>query len=125
MHEDVIADVLIAHADYLIGNKTQSESYLSLLPAYRAELAPLLQIAEQLRAVLTPVAPSPAFEAALRRDLLAAAMQRAEEQRVPFLRRKGVIIGAAVVGSALSVAGIVAALVWRQRSIGRAPRHAT
>jgi hypothetical protein len=124
MHEDVIADILAAHADHLVRNQSRNEDYLSLLCDYRAELVPLLQIAERVRAKLVPVAPSPAFEAGLRQDLLAAARQRTEEPRVPFLRRKGIIIGAAAVGSVLSVAGIVAALLWRQRSIARAP-HAT
>ncbi len=124
MHEDVIADILAAHADHLVRNQSRDEDYLSLLCDHRAELAPLLQIAKRVRAILVPVAPSPAFEAGLRQDLLVAAIQRTEEQRVPFLRRKGVIIGAAAVGSVLSVAGIVAALLWRQRSIARAP-HAT
>jgi hypothetical protein len=124
MRDKVVAEVLAVHADHLVGGKTNSEDYLSLFPAYRADLAPLLRIAERVKAALVPVTPSPAFEAGLRQDLLAAAIQRAigrsPEKPVPFLRRRGFLIGAAAVGSALSVAGIVAALVWRQRSVARA-----
>ena len=124
MSENMVVEVLAAHADHLIDNEADSEDYLNLFPAHRDELAPLLRIAERVRAVLVPVAPSPAFEAGLKRDLIAAAIQRAEEQgngkRVSLFRRRGVLIGAAAVGSALSVAGIVAALLWRQRSIARA-----
>ena len=124
MSDNVIVEVLAAHADHLVGDKASSVDYLSLFPAYRTELAPLLRIAERVRAVLAPVPPSPAFEAGLKQDLLAAAIQRAEKRRnrkqVSFLRRPAVLIGAAAIGSALSVAGIVAALLWRQRSIARA-----
>jgi hypothetical protein len=124
MSDNVIVEVLAAHADQLIGDGAESEEYINLFPTYRAELTPLLGIAERIKATLVPVAPSPAFEAGLKQDLLAAAIKRAEEKeekrRVSFLRRRGVLIGAAAVGSALSVAGIVAALLLRQRAIARA-----
>jgi hypothetical protein len=124
MAENVVVEVLAAHADRLVGNEANGEDYLNLFPDYQAELTPLLRIAERVKAVLVPVMPSPAFEAGLKQDLLAAAIGRAEGQKnrkpVSFLRRRGVLIGAAAVGSVLSVAGIVAALLWRQRSIARA-----
>lgn len=127
MSDNVVVEVLAAHADHLIGDEAGggvSKEYLDLFPAYQAELKPLLRIAERVKATLVPVAPSPAFEAGLKQDLLAAAIKRAEEKedkkRVSFLRRRGVLIGAAAVGSVLSVAGIVAALLLRQRSIARA-----
>jgi hypothetical protein len=124
MPEDVIVEVLSAHADHLVHKESNSEDYLNLFPAYRDELSPLLRIAERVRAALVPVAPAPAFEAGLKQDLLAAAIQRAErrdaEPKASFLRRRGVLIGAAAIGSALSVAGIIAALLWRQRSVARA-----
>ena len=129
MHEAVIANVLTAHADYLISTKTWDEDQMKRLPARQVELAPLLQIAERLNRALKPVTPASAFKTRLRQELLATAARRAEERgiekQVPFLRRKEVVIGvAAVIGSVLSVAGIVAALLWRQRSMTRAP-HAT
>jgi hypothetical protein len=124
MRDKVMTEVLAAHANYLVGDETNSEDYLNLFPAYRAELAPLLRIAERVKAVLVPVTPSPAFEAGLKQDLLAAAIRRAEKRstgrQVSFLRRRWVLIGAAAVGSVLSVAGIVAAVLWRQRFIARA-----
>ena len=124
MSDNVVVEVLAAHADHLIGDGADSEDYINLFPTYRAELTPLLGIAERVKAALVPVAPSPAFEAGLKQDLLAAAIQRAEEKKekkqVSFLRRRGVLIGAAAVGSALSVAGIVAALLLRQRAMARA-----
>jgi len=124
MSDNVVVEVLAAHADQLMGDGVESEEYLNLFPAYRAELTPLLRVAEQIKSALVPVAPSPAFEAGLKKDLLGAAIKRAEEReekrRVSVLRRRGVLIGAAAVGSALSVAGIVAALLLRQRAIARA-----
>jgi anti-sigma-K factor RskA len=129
MREAVIAKVLTAHADYLVSIKTWDEDQMKRLPADQIELTPLLQIAERLNGTLKPVTPAPAFKARLRQELLTAAARRAEKRgidnRVPFLRRKEVVIGvAAFIGSVLSVAGIVAALLWRQRSVARAP-HAT
>jgi len=124
MSDNVVVEVLAAHADHLMGNGAESEEYLNLFPAYRAELTPLLGIAERVKAALVPVSPSTAFEAGLKQDLMAAAIKRAEgkekKTRGLLLRRRGVLIGAAAVGSALSVAGIVAALLLRQRAIARA-----
>jgi hypothetical protein len=122
----VIANVLTAHADYLVSIKTWDEDQMKRLPTHQDELAPLLGIAERLNETLKPVPPAPAFKTRLRQELLASAARRAEERgiakRVPFLRRKEVVIGvAAAIGSVLSVAGIVVALLWRQRSVARAP----
>ncbi|OGR23926.1 MAG: hypothetical protein A2139_01780 [Desulfobacca sp. RBG_16_60_12] len=122
MQDKVIVEVLAAHADHLAANRGAGEDYLNLFPAYRAELAPLLRIAEQVKAALAPVSASPEFQSGLKRDLLAAALQRAEKQRnkrrTSFLLRREVLIGAAL-GSAISLAGIIAALLWRQRSVAR------
>ncbi len=129
MHEAVTANVLTAHADYLVSIKTWDEDQMKRLPTHQVELEPLLGIAERLNEALKPVTPAAAFKTRLRQELLADAARRAEERgivkQVPFLRRKEVVIGvAAAVGSVLSVAGIVVALLWRQRSVARAP-HAT
>ena len=122
MPDHVVVEVLAAHADNLAGNEANSEEYLDLFPTYKEELGPLLRIADQVKAALLPVAASSEFEAGLKQDLLEAAIQRAEEreqrQQVSFLRRRGLLIGAAV-GSVLSVAGIITALLLRQRSIAR------
>ena len=122
MPDHVVVEVLAAHADNLAGNEANSEEYLDLFPTYQEELGPLLRIADRVKAALSPVVVSSEFEASLKKDLLEAALQRAEEQsserQVSFLRRRGVLIGAAV-GSVLSVAGIITALLLRQRSIAR------
>jgi hypothetical protein len=125
MREAVIANVLTAHADYLVSIKTWDEDQMKRLPTHQVELEPLLGIAERLNEALKPITPAPAFKTRLRQELLASAARRIEERgiakRVPFLRRKEVVIGvAAAIGSALSIAGIVVALLWRQRSMARA-----
>jgi hypothetical protein len=119
MPDNIIAEVLAAHADQLLNEETGSEDYAHLFPAHEGELASLLQIAQRVKAALVPATPSPEFEAGLKRELLTAAMQRRSRKPIPLLQRRGVLIGAAV-GSAISVAGIVAALLWRQRYTARA-----
>jgi hypothetical protein len=123
MSEIMVSEILAAHADHLVGNKANGEDYLNLFPAYQTELAPLLRIAELVKATVVPATPSPEFVAGLKQDLLVAAMQRANEQKgerqASFLRRRVVLIAAAA-GSALSVTAVVAALLWRRRSIARA-----
>jgi hypothetical protein len=121
MPENVVVEVLAAHADRLVSEKAKNEDYLDLFPDDRDELAPLLRIAELVRELLMPVTPAPAFEAGLKHDLLAAAIRRTQEQQsnkqALLLQRRGILIG--VAGSGLSVVGIVVVLLWR-RSIARA-----
>lgn len=80
-------------------------------PALRA-------LAAELRTALAPVRPRASFRRELRRELAAVARQRKSPrivlQRPPDYRR-GLLIGAAAVSSAVSVAGLVA-LLWRQRT---------
>ncbi len=122
MPENLIVEVLAAHADQLANSETDADEYAILFPAHQAELAPLLQVAQQIKTVLVPVTLSPEFETGLKRDLLAAALRRAEAQstrRPTSLYRRRILIGAAI-GSAISLAGIVAALLWRGRYTARA-----
>ena len=98
-------------------------------------LAPLLAVTRDLTALLTPVRPRPAFREALEAGLVLAARQRYALQTLdisapvaPWPSREGMsvgalvtigrerrwVVGAAAVGSAVSVAGIVA-YFWRQR----------
>jgi F0F1-type ATP synthase membrane subunit c/vacuolar-type H+-ATPase subunit K len=119
MPENIIVEVLAAHADQLANSETDAEDYANLFPAHEAELASLLQVAQQIKRVLVPVTPSPEFETGLKRDLLAAALQRANakptKQQTSLLYRRRFLIGAAI-GSAISLVGIIAALLLRQRS---------
>jgi hypothetical protein len=118
-----IAEALAAYIDYLVGLGPTCPDDQQLTPADRAQLEVLLSIADQLKRVLTPVAPRPDFESRLRESLLAAAVQRStlsgRNGRAPGLvRRRWVLIGAAA-GSLLSMAGIITAVILRQRSVAR------
>ncbi len=103
-------------------------AWLSLAPAPagraaaqgrdEAPEAALRALAAELQAALAPVAPRASFRRELRRELAAMARQRKSPrivlQRPPDYRR-GLLIGAAAVSSAVSVAGLVA-FFWRQRA---------
>jgi len=85
------------------------------------ELADLFVIARQLKVDLAPVAHDLSFEAALRARLLSRAAQRHQLARPPtpvLWRQPRFIVGAATVGSLLSVAAVLA-LVVRGRSQAR------
>ena len=115
-----IAEILAAHADRLIGDPPDDQDDLDLSPA--AEVTSLLRLSEWLKETLAPVTPSLAFRRQLKGSLISAAVERTEEgareSHIPFLRRRWVLIGAAA-GSALSVAGIVVAILLRHRSVVR------
>ena len=81
------------------------------------EREPLLVVAERVRASLLPVEPSPAFVQDLRRSLLA--MADGKRPRTSLSARHGLLIGAAALGSALPVVGIIAYVV-RSRASARA-----
>jgi hypothetical protein len=117
-----VAEALALHIDYLAGIRADPPADQNLSPADQAVLASLLAVAARAKQALRPVAPSPSFEAGLKESLLAAAIRRAEERRQgsrdSFMQRRWVLIGAAA-GSILSVVGVVAAVLWRQRSMAR------
>jgi len=83
----------------------------------------LLDLAEQLQGILVPVAPDAHYRRRLHGDLLLEAQRRqVEEVGSAFQQhRKGILIGAAAVGSVASVAGVVIAFVLRHR--GRGATH--
>ncbi|RMG89695.1 MAG: hypothetical protein D6706_20945 [Chloroflexi bacterium] len=64
---------------------------------------PLLQLAQAVKAVLVPVRPSPTFRVALHEQLMQTPVESAKEQTVTQRRW----LKAAVVGSALSLTGLI------------------
>lgn len=114
--EALLEDILEAQADTLAvgGDDTP---YLRLFPHLQARLVPLLSLARYLQRVLVPVRPSAQFRESLRAGLLTAA-----HQRIPAAAAAGGaawrpqwewIVGAAAVGSAVSIAGVAAFLIRR------------
>ena len=116
-------ETLTTHADKLNAGGNEEAEYLATLPEHQDTLQPLLALARKIKDALTPVEPDPAFCENLRLSLLAAARQRLvsrlslraegspESQRPIHLFRRHrteILIGAAALGSVVSVAGIVA-----------------
>ncbi|TEU21998.1 MAG: hypothetical protein E3J21_00990 [Anaerolineales bacterium] len=116
-------EILAAHADKLNAGTNEETEYLATLPEHRDTLQPLLTVAQKVKDALAPVEPDSAFCENLRLSLLAAAHQRStsrlslwaegstkSQRPVRLFRRhrKEILIGAAALGSVVSVAGIVA-----------------
>ncbi len=113
MEEKVLAEILAAHADQLKKGQGKGSDYLAMFPEYREKLKPLLETAEKVKEVLELVEPAPAFCQSLHDDLLAAGRRRLVEG-VPQLARspgRQILIRAAALGSAVSVAGAIAYLI--------------
>ena len=116
-------EILATHADKLNAGTNEEAAYLATLPEHQDTLQPLLSLARKVKDALAPVEPDSAFCENLRLSLLAAARQRSASRLSPRAkgstksqrplhlfrrRRKEILIGAAAVGSVVSVAGIVA-----------------
>lgn len=77
----------------------------------------LLDLAEELQGILVPTKPNVDFRRRLHGELLLEAQRRqAEPQPSRFQQhRKGILIGAAAIGSVASVVGVIIAFVLRYR----------
>jgi hypothetical protein len=118
MSEKHAADTSWARADAL---GRPSRGRVCLTPQDEQQAGALMSTAERLKQALVPVDPSAAFVRRLGRELVEAARRQQERgQRV----RRGVVIGAAALGSALSVAGVVTLVLLRRRAHFR-PRTAS
>lgn len=121
MTEQRVVELLAAHADSLVG-RPQSLRHAAPAPQEREQLAPLFGFAEELKARIAPVQPSPAFAQSLKRELLEHhALYTARAKRT----RRSVVIGAVAAGSVLSIASLITAIVLvvsraRSRSGARA-----
>jgi hypothetical protein len=117
-----IREILAAHVDELVNPDTKPSRGMSRHDRVQG----LLDLAEQVSVLLVPVEPDGDFRRRLHGDLVLEAQRSQTKQEVsPFVQhRKGILIGAAAVGSVASVAGLVIAWVLRQRHKG-ATRIAT
>ena len=132
-------EILATHADKLNAGVNEEAEYLATLPEHQDTLQPLLALARKVKDALSPVKPDPAFCENLHLRLLAAAHQRSasrlslraepqaegstKSQRPVHLfrrHRKEILIGAATLGSVVSVAGIVA--YWIHTRAAKAQR---
>jgi hypothetical protein len=132
-------EILAIHADKLNAGVNEEVEHPATLLEHQDTLQPLLALARKVKEALTPVEPDPAFCENLRLSLLAAARQwlasrlslragpqaegSTKSQRPAHLftrHRKEILIGAAALGSVVSVAGIVA--YWIHTRAARAQR---
>jgi hypothetical protein len=122
MKRSEVREILATHADQLIGLRAVP----SRTPTRNDQVGALLDLAEQLQAILVPVEPSANFRRRLQGELLLET-QRRQIEPAPNLfqqHRKGILIGAAAVGSVASVMGVIIAFVLHLRH-GRATHTAT
>jgi hypothetical protein len=91
----------------LVGQSSRAED-ASLTGLKDEQLAPLFQLAEQLQQGLQPVQPSASFVRSLGKELASSA---AHQVILARRMRRGVLIGAAAVGSLVSIASIIGAIV--------------
>ena len=121
MNKKRVDKILSAHADNLAG-RPKAMGQINPTDAERNQLTPLFQLAERLHQNMQPVQPSAAFVRSLGQELVS----NAKHQVVLTKRlRKSVLIGAAAIGSLLSIASLVGAIVfvivrWRERVHARA-----
>lgn len=78
MREDLLVEVLAAHADHLNAEGDNTEVYLAMFPEDRETLAPLFELAAELKTVLAPVEIPPAF-----REQLYATLMKAAQEHLP------------------------------------------
>ncbi len=122
MNRKEVIEVLATHSEQLHSSNAPPPARLS----QNERVQGLLDLAEQLQGILVPVEPNADFQRRLHGDLILEA-QRCQADSAPSLlyqHRKGIIIGAAAVGSVASVVGVAIAFVLRHRQ-GRATRIAT
>jgi hypothetical protein len=107
MNEERVAEVLAAHADATIG-RGKGVQKINLTDEERRRLAPLFQLTEQLQQSMKPIKPSAAFVRSLGKELTVHA-----ERQITLAKRlrRAILIGAAALGSLLSIASVVGAIV--------------
>ncbi len=109
-----IEDILAAHADALSQGQPLAPNLEGLDDG--ETLRSLLAVAELVQQTLVPVQPSPSFVRNLGKGLLASARQ--SRKALTARTRRAALIGAAVLGSMVSVASVVGVIVYvvRHRS---------
>ena len=115
MNRKRAAEVLAAHANRLIG-RPGGLGQAHMTDQERDQMTDLFRLAERLWKSMPSVRPPQAFVRSLKRELVADAGRQAT---LPKRARRSILIGAAAVGSVLSVAslvGVIVVLVTRLRA---------
>ena len=119
MDDRRVTEVLTAHAAELTGQPGAMQE-ARVTDEEREELTPYLELATGLEQSMQPVHPSAAFVRSLGKELASGA-----KHQIAYARRmrRGVLIGAAAVGSLVSIASVVGAIVYMISRL-RARAHA-
>ncbi|MFQ5857568.1 MAG: hypothetical protein ACE5LU_18335 [Anaerolineae bacterium] len=140
MRDELLMEVLAAHADHLNEEGDHTQAYLDMFPEDRQTLAPLFALAKQLKMILAPVEMSLAFRAELHTGLLQTAEEslpasawrsrfifrpRLPERlldlpvfmRLPSPPNRQVLVRAAAGGAGLAAAGVAAYVLHSKRGI--------
>jgi hypothetical protein len=117
MEDERAVELVSAHADELIG-RPEARQQIAMTDEESRQITPLFQIAERLHQTMQPIQPSAAFVHSLGKELVDNARRQAGLSR---RLRRAVLIGAAAVGSLLSIASVVGAIIfvivrWRERA---------
>jgi hypothetical protein len=75
MGDELLSEVLAAHADHLNLGGENTETYLAMFPEHRETLGPLFKLASHLKRMLAPEVPPAAYQ----EQLLTALLQIANE----------------------------------------------
>ena len=126
MDEERASEVLATYVDGLI-NHTGAVHQVDMTDEENARLTRLFQMAERLQQSMRPVQPSADFVHGLGKDLVDRARRRI---RLTKRLRRAALIGAATLGSLLSIASVVGAILFlvarlRARAQARAIRAPT
>ncbi len=108
MSEERMSEALAAHAEALIG-RGEAIQPTGITDEEYSQLAPLFQLAERIQQHMQPVQPSAVFVRNLGKELVDnARRQIALTKRL----RRALLIGAAALGSLLSIASVVGAVIF-------------
>lgn len=124
MRDRIVTDMLAAHADRLVGGRDEPAVSPGVSAEQLASLEALMQLAERTQRTLAPVQPSPTFVHQLGRQLIVttAASRKAVTRRT----RSAILVIAAALGSAVSIASAVGIVIYVIRHRGRVrPGRAT
>ena len=108
MNEERMAELLATHAEGLIGQR-EAIQQINMTDEEHGRLAPLFQLAERLQQSMQPIQPPADFVRSLGKGLV----DNARHQIVLAKRlRRAVLIGAAALGSLLSIASVVGTIAF-------------
>lgn len=112
-----LIELLAVHADALSRGDDLTDIFVETYGAQMPELPALLYVARRVARHLVPLAAPESYSDALRQNLIG--LDDNDVPRFAFLHGRSFWVGAALVGSAVSMAGI-SLLYWR---FSRPPEH--